>query len=278
MTSPTACYAFTRAAILTSLIANGAFAGIVAYSGAGATPASITATRDAFRAAVGGGAVAGANGDFGGLRREINWDGVPAGSSDPNFMPGNFFNTTSPRGAEFTTPGTGFLVSAAPGGVTPALFGFPADLQTFSPTKLFATVGSNIMDIRFFVPGTTTAATTSAFAAIFVDAEDPNLTLMEFFNESNTVIFSQFAAPAGNAGLSFLGGVADAGERIARVRITLPANFLVSNGVRDNEAIDFVVMDDFLYATPTSTGVPEPSSLGLLALGGLMLVRFRQRR
>jgi hypothetical protein len=222
--------------------------------------------------------VPGANGDFGGLRREINWDGVPAGSSDPNLMPGNFFNTTSPRGAEFTTPGTGFLVSAAAGGATSILFGFPADLQTFSPTKLFATIGSNIMDVRFFVPGTSTAATTSAFAAIFVDVETPSQTLMEFFDESNTVIFSQFVATAGNQGLSILGGVADAGERIARVRITMPANFLVSNGVLDNPNIDIVVMDDFLYATPTATGVPEPSSLGLLALGGLMASILRRKR
>jgi len=35
----------------------------------------------------GGGTVAGANGSFGGVRREINWDGVPAGSSAPDRSP-----------------------------------------------------------------------------------------------------------------------------------------------------------------------------------------------
>ncbi|MBT9490841.1 MAG: hypothetical protein IV107_00510 [Paucibacter sp.] len=60
------------------------------FESAGANAAAITATRDAFRAAVGGGSVAGANGSFGGLRREINWDGVPAGSADPNALAADF--------------------------------------------------------------------------------------------------------------------------------------------------------------------------------------------
>ena len=94
------------------------------FESAGANPAAITATRDAFRVAVGGGAVAGANGSFGGVRREINWDGVPNTRSDPNPLPANFFNANSPRGVVFSTPGTGFLVSAnrRPGHANPVRF------------------------------------------------------------------------------------------------------------------------------------------------------------
>src|ERR1700704_269067 len=62
-------------------------AGLVTFAAFGQDAAAITPTRDAFRAAVGGGTVAGANGSFGGLRREINWDGVPANLSDPNPLP-----------------------------------------------------------------------------------------------------------------------------------------------------------------------------------------------
>src|SRR5262245_19777630 len=73
--------------------------------------AGITAIRDSFRTAIGGGTTAGANGSFGGVRREINWDGVPDAAAAPNNMPADFFNVNSPRGAVFSTPGTGFQVS-----------------------------------------------------------------------------------------------------------------------------------------------------------------------
>src|SRR2546430_1425185 len=75
----------------------------VIESGTSVTVAAITPVRDAFRTDLGGGTVAGADGSFGGVRREINWDGVPAASAAPNNLPANFFNTTSPRGATFST-------------------------------------------------------------------------------------------------------------------------------------------------------------------------------
>jgi len=245
------------------------------FESAGATPASITPTRDAFRTAVGGGSVAGANGDFGGVRREINWDGVPDLFSDPSLLPNNFFNLNSPRGLVYSTPGTGFLVSSSTGST---LFGFPNDLQVFSPNRLFAPVNSNIADISFFVPGTSTPATTSAFGLIFVDVETPGLTKVEFFDANNVLLFSRFAPAGDNQGLSFVGGVADAGERIARVRATLGGNALISNGVRANEDTDFVVMDDFLYASPTAATAPEPGTLGLLGFGCLAFGLAHKRR
>src|SRR5215831_21296761 len=141
------------------------------FEAAGANAAAITPARDDFRTAVAGGTVAGANGSFGGLRREINWDGVGAAASDPNPFPGNTFQV---RGSLFTTPGTGFLVSANAGGATPPLFGFPNDFQAFSPQKLFTAVNSNITDVTFVVPGTNTTAATNSFAAVFVDVEVAN--------------------------------------------------------------------------------------------------------
>lgn len=98
---------------------------------AGATAAAITPTRDAFRVAIGGGTVAAANDWFGGVHREIKWNGVPDAGADPNLLPADFFNTTSPRGAEFSKPGSGFRVSANAGLVTaPTRFGFGRDFQT----------------------------------------------------------------------------------------------------------------------------------------------------
>jgi hypothetical protein len=60
-------------------------------SGAGPTAADITPARDQFRIDLGGGTVAGPNGSFGGLRREINWDGVPAAFAAPSNLPAKCF-------------------------------------------------------------------------------------------------------------------------------------------------------------------------------------------
>jgi hypothetical protein len=250
-----------------TLISPASRAAFVTFEAAGANPAAITATRDTFRTAVGGGSVAGANGSFGGIRREINWDGVPDARADANAFPADFFNTTSPRGVVFSTPGTGFLVSASAGQSAPPLFGFPNDFQAFSPQRLFTAVNSNTTDVSFFVPGTSTAATTSAFGAIFTDVEVANLTKIEFFDQNNSLIFARDVLVAGNQGLSFLGAVAISGEKISRVRLTSGLNTVVSNGVLGNPNDDVVVMDDFLYAEPLA--VPEPTNL-VLALPGLL--------
>lgn len=249
----------------------------VVFEGYGATAADITPVRDAFRAAIGGGDIAGPNGSFGGLRREINWDGVPDSLADPNPLPADFFNVNSPRGVVFNTPGTGFLVSANAGTAAPPLFGFPTDFQTFSPQRLFTAIGSNITDVQFFLPGTTTAATTTAFGLIFVDVEVAGGTRLEFFDQNNALVFARDALVAGNQGLSFLGALMDA--PISRVRITSGLNTIASNGVLGNPNDDAVVMDDFLYAEPLQV-IPEPSTWALMGLGlltGGVLARRRGR-
>ncbi|MFZ1811775.1 MAG: PEP-CTERM sorting domain-containing protein [Candidatus Nitrotoga sp.] len=269
-----------RKALLTtalSLSVSAAHGGFLTFEAAGANPAAITSTRDAFRTAVGGGTTAGANGSFGGVRREINWDGVPNTFADPNFLPANFFNVNSPRGAVFSTPGSGFMVSTNAGESSSALFGFSSDFQTFSAQRLFTAIDSSITDVNFFVPGTNTAATTSAFGLIFVDVEVENLTKLEFFDQNDALIFSRNASVFGNQGLTFLGGVATAGERISRVRITSGQNTIVSNGRLGNPNDDVVVMDDFLYAEPVQLQrVPEPPTFALLFLG--LLAVFNRRR
>ena len=87
---------------------------LTATSGIGTDPAALLPTVDAFRSRLG---VQNPNqpGSFGEGRREINWDGVPDGSADPNPFPADFFNENvagRARGVVFATPGSGFLVSA----------------------------------------------------------------------------------------------------------------------------------------------------------------------
>ena len=265
---------FTTITAAFALGSTAAYATFTTFEATGANPAAITPTRDAFRLQIGGGVVAGANGSFGGLRREINWDGVPDVRADANLLPANFFNTNSPRGAVFSTPGTGFLVSANAGQPAAPLFGFANDFQTFSTQRLFTAIGSNIVDVSFFVPGTGIASTTSAFGLIFTDVEVAGDTKMEFFSASNALLYTRDALVAGNQGLTFLGASANSGEQISRVRITSGKNSILSNGVLANPTDDVVVMDDFLYAEPAA--VPEPTTaLFGLALFGLAATRRR---
>ena len=161
-------------------------------SGTGANAAALAPFRDQFRTNLGGGTVAGANGSFGGLRREINWDGVPNAFSAPNSLPANFFNANSPRGAVFSTAGSGFQVSdnAAGNGVGVRFDNlnatYSSTFQTFSAQKLFTAIGSNTYDVNFFVPGTATPAQVMGFGAIFTDVDTLGGTTIEYFNQSNT--------------------------------------------------------------------------------------------
>ena len=247
----------------------------IIIQGTGLTAAQVTPFRDTFRTAVGGGIVPGANGSFGNVRREINWDGVPDASSAPNLLANNFF---SARGVIFSTPGSGVEVSAN-SGIGPIDFGnidpsYSTLFAPFSTQRLFTPIGSNITDVTFFVPGTTTPATTSAFGAVFSDVDLIGTTL-QFFDFLNNSL-GTFAVPAiaGNETFSFLGVIFDS-SIVNRVRITT-GNAALGAGVTETAARDLVVMDDFLYAEPAV--VPEPASLLLVGSGFIALaVRLRRR-
>lgn len=230
------------------------FGAPIVFSATGANPAAIQATVDAFRALLGGGNVVGPNGSFGGVRREINWDGVPDAFSAPNNLPANFFNVNSPRGVIFSTPGTGFQVSAN-AAAAPVRFDninatYSSIFQTFSPQRLFTSLGSNIVDINFLVAGTNTPAFVSGFGAVFTDVDVANGTSIQMF-DTNNVSLGTFVVVPSNNGLSFLGIFFNAGERVGRLRITSGNAPL---GPNDNPpGVDVAVMDDFIYSEPAAT-------------------------
>lgn len=252
------------------------------FTASGAGPADIQTAVDNFRTALG--TNNGVGGAFANGRREITWDNVPDSFATQNSLPGNFFNLISPRGIVLSTPGSGFLVSANAGSGLPVRFGdldptYETEFQTFSPQRLFTPIGSNSVQIDFFVPGTNTPATVAGFGAVFTDVELASTTLFTVFL-GNGASGGQFAVPAGpNGGLSFL-GLTDP-NRYSRIIIQLGSTVAAMNG-RDNlvGGKDIVMLDDFIFGEPlaATTGVPEPGSMLLTAGGVAMLLARRYRR
>ena len=259
------------AAALVTLVLTPAVAEAQIVRTAAGTAASVSPTLVQFRADLG-------------PRREINWDGVPDSFAAPNNLPANFFNSNSPRGVVFSTPGTGLSVSANSNNPTGTAveFGninasYPALFAPFSAQRLFTAVDSNIVDVNFFVAGTATPALSTGFGAIFADVDLPNTTSISFFGISNDLIGTFFAAPSGsNELMSFL-GVSFATPVISRVRIT-SGNAALAGGVNETAQTDLVVMDDFIYGEPIAVGlVPEPATW-VMMIGGMGIVGSGLRR
>lgn len=194
-----------------------------------------------------------------GGRREVNWDGIPAASLDP--FPGSFFNANSPRGIVFATPGSRMKVNGDPGSasflfadVTARLpngqpWG-PIEFGTFSPSRFFATMDSNVTEVTFFVPGTSTPATVSAFGAVFVDVDVADATVMEFYDAGGSLFHRQVVPLAGarSQGLSFVG--VQLSRPTARVRIVAGTHPV--NAPFQDPPPDGVGIDDVIYAEPVA--------------------------
>jgi hypothetical protein len=238
------------------------------FQAAGPDAASIQSAVDAFRAKLGDPNNGNNPGPLKNGRREINWDG-----GNPNILdttapvtPFNVFLNT--RGSQFTTPGLGLSqgpASGGPQGGLAVLFGNPSYakiFKTFSPSRLFTPVGSNITEASFSIPGTNgnAPATVRAFGAVFTDVDQPDggpaftrhgdnraSTLVEYFDQNGRLIFSSFVpASPGDGSLSFF-GIVFGDARIASVRIQAGN---VAPGPSDDARHDVVMMDDFIYGEP----------------------------
>ena len=212
-------------------------------------------------------------------RRQINWDAAIV----PFNMPGNFFNSApTTRGAEFSTFGKGFAVSNDSDGTNDNKFDsinptYAHQFQTFSAPRLFTPVGSNVLDVNFFVPATDTPALVNGFGAIFTDVDLHDSTKIEFYDFSNNLLLESFVEPDPQ-GLSFLGATFST-SNLARVRITSGNTALGANDDPLNR-VDIVVIDDFLYGEPQQAvaAIPVPSTLLLTGMGiGFLLLRSRKR-
>jgi hypothetical protein len=198
-------------------------------------------------------------------RREVTWEDetTPVVSLDllasPGGLPGDYFNRVVRAGLHLSTPGTGFTVSQDDDTGTDA----DPDLERFDDVRtdyafsswvgqrLFAPLGSRIVDVSFFKPGTDVPATVSLFGAIVSGVDrDPSTTSAQAFDEQGNALGAAQSVPRKTtAGLSFIGFRTTAGERIARVRLTLGDAPLGAV----EPAQDVVVLDDVFYDEPWRT-------------------------
>lgn len=220
----------------------------------GPNPDAIRAKVDSYRELLGMPDNGGEPGSKPSGHRSINWDGLTDAEAAPNDYAPDIFNQPGPpraRGAMLSTVGSGLFVSADsdnPSGALPR-FGninpsYATIFQAYSGERLFSPVGSNIVDLTFFVPGTQQRATVRGFGAVYVDV-DTDHTAFEYFDKDG-VSLGTFQTPVYDNGLSFLGVVFDQ-PIVARVRIAYGTAAL---GPDDSPTTDVAVMDDFIYGEP----------------------------
>ena len=238
-------------------------AGPIVFSGAGSNTAALTPIVEAFKTFLGTPE----------NRSQITWDGVPdkfADLSTPGGLPGNFFNDFPggvPRGIEYSNAddgGTGFLVSAkAEDPIVPILFaninpGYPSLFQAFSPQRIFTGLGSTVLQLHFFVPGTKTPASTTVFGAVFVNVKLPFFTQVQYYSCSKpeTLLYKGYVPNVPNSAktLSFLGvGFDGATEKVCSIAIsvgTVPLSGSPLGTEGTSRFINVVTMDDFLFRNP----------------------------
>ena len=287
------------AGVIGSLCVGAAWSAPIVFSGSGA---SATTALDAFRAAIGGVKNTAAAPQVGG-RREINWDGVKLDGTDvgPNTVVVDPDKTVIIDIDRFKGQGTLFADPYSVSGdgfasVNPASAG---QFSAFSPNNTFVmfdpTAGQ--FDDRFIgesfnLAGSTTAAGTRGFGAIFLDVEDAASSSIEYFGRDangNQVSLGTFGVPVGADGEPQFLGVLFESPFITDVNLTVGTKALFSfdgTGFQSfgaenlAQGIDLAVTDDFIFAEPTAAvavRIPAPNTLGL-TLAGLSLLGWRYRR
>jgi len=251
--------------LLAMALSQDAFAALpipITFSGVGGNNTSVTAgsanaAKNAFLASIGGADNGNGTGPHATGFRSISWDGVPDALATPHLLPGNYFNTTSPRGVLLLTPGTGVGVSASTVSALALNFGninstYTANFPAFSPERVFAPIDSNIVQVYFFQPGTNQPAMVQGFGAVFKDVELANTTSIRFFAIDGSDLGKYFV-PTGSSGQAeFFGALfAPTDPPIGHVVINLGTETL-GQFVDENlpASVELVVMDDMVFAEP----------------------------
>jgi hypothetical protein len=181
----------------------------------------------------------------GGTGEEVN-DALNGAIPDPTTV-GPPTNPNAPLGGDFSN-------------VNPK---FAGNLLSFTQSAQFSTLGTVTTDITFNVAGSSTKGVVHGLGIVFTSVDRLNVSSVEYFDESNHSIAKVFAPARAEGPFPLPGPVAansfpysfvgylDAGQRIARVRVTcgeIPldqATDDVPNGPKD-----VVAFDDVYYSEP----------------------------
>jgi hypothetical protein len=230
----------------------------IVYSSAGADPAAITPTVNAFRTALGAD-----NGDGTGSatgRREINWDDVPDADAAPAVLPLDYYRTTHPRGASFgsVSPGTEtsrVQVSARAGNSqgTPPLFGnldptYPDTFIPYSGERLMTSPDGCCLRMSFTVPWTTKPAALRAFGVVVSDVDGTSEFQHVVVLDPSGTPLGSFSPQTADRGLSFI--AVDYG---APVIGAIVFEFATAQGGAPDVSFggnDVVAFDDMIYSEP----------------------------
>jgi hypothetical protein len=250
-----------------------AAAQVTQYIATGDNPAALQATVAAFRADLGGGNIAGPNGSYGGVRREIDWEDVPDANASPAAFPIHYYNTTSPRGADFGNETSTFIRISQDddtgGDADPDLVrfsdinpSFATQFQAFSGQRIGGVVGTHEgFSILMRMPGTTTPAVTRGAGIVLMGddgvTDDHNVAVVRFYDQ-NLDYFAAIVIPVSK--MAFVGiTVPDA--RIALIGVTL-GNLSLDHGPETPGVTDILTFDDIIYGEPqlARSFLPEGAS------------------
>lgn len=218
---------------------------------------AVQATIDTFRAGLGAPDNGNAPGSLGAGRREVDWE-VGDGDAAPALFPEDYFNDAATRGLFLSgRVGLELQVSADASNptMTAAEFGnvnatYPTAFAPFSGSRLFSPLNDNEVELRFFVPGTSTPATVKGVGVVVTDVDVSAATRMACYDAFGRLLLERaFLTTPGNGSLSFL-GVTTTGADIARVVLTLGEGTLGPDDVTQGGADDLVVLDDIVYGEP----------------------------
>ena len=226
----------------------------------------------AFEAGIGG-ANNGNGGPQAGGFRTINWDDVPAPSTNTP-LTGSFYQNrgvllSGIAGGPIQVSSNGFFNFNA---------GYPALFTPFSGSNIFAPLNGVSTFVTFVAPGTSAPALTRAFGAVFLDANNGATSGITLFDSANNQI-GQVLLSGTASGPAFLGLLWDGnGPQIAKVQI-VTGNSPIAFGSNQNlPTVDVVALDDFAFAEPQPinplTPTPVPPSIVLTLIGLTMIGLF----